>query len=192
MKKMQLHEQSAFVYYTVQRADATSKWVQTMVKQFLIDGYNVAHKLGINITKQTLQQVRNSLQQRVSRYMTQKRCKATLVFDGCGVLDRVESYPNLTVVFTASGESADARIKRIIDETPGKASLCVVSSDNEILRYAQVSRTKTMCAETFLLQLNGTTKPLMPKQASDADTKPDSADLGDFETWKKLFERQQE
>ncbi len=125
-----------------------------MVKHFLIDGYNLAHKLDIKITKDNLQQVRDDVRRKVSMLVSQKKCKATLVFDGRGVLGATESHHNIAVVYTASGESADARIKKMIDETPAKSTLCVVSSDNEVLRYAQVSRAQSMRSEDFLFEIN--------------------------------------
>ncbi|MFQ3597419.1 MAG: NYN domain-containing protein [Chloroherpetonaceae bacterium] len=171
-----------------------------MVKHFLIDGYNLAHKLGIVITKNNLQQVRDDVCRKVSRYMSQKRSKVTLVFDGRGVLGATEQHHALTIVYTPSGESADARIKKMIDETPAKSSLCVVSSDNEILRYAQVSRAQTMHSEAFLSDLKSISTPEFGKstkhRSNDSiktapavrENKPSEVSASDIEEWKKLFQ----
>jgi predicted RNA-binding protein with PIN domain len=157
-----------------------------MVKHFLIDGYNLAHKL--YTIKNNLQLVRDKVQRLVSNYAMQKKCKATIVFDGKWNLDTVEHYSNVTVIFTASGEIADTRIKKMIDETPNKSSLCVVSSDNEILNYAKASRAKTMRSEDFITELHA-----KPNHSSNPtgnnDQKPETPDLEDLDIWKKLFEQ---
>lgn len=170
-----------------------------MVKHFLIDGYNLAHKLGIKITKENLQQVRNDICRKASMLVSQKKCKATLVFDGRGVLGTAEQHHNVAVVFTASGETADARIKKMIDETPSKSTLCVVSSDNEILRYAQVSRAQSMRSESFLRDLKTITtsdsgKPTKPrsnasikKERVAKEHKPSEVSASEVEEWKKIF-----
>ncbi len=153
------------------------------VKHFLIDGYNLAHKL--YSIKNNLQPVRDRVQRLVSNYAMQKKCKATIVFDGKWNLSTVEDYQGIKLVFTPERESADTRIKKIIDETPNKSSLCVVTSDNEILRYAQVSRAKAMRSEEFINLL----KPDNPSTpTNNDDQKPDGPDLGDIDSWKKLFE----
>ncbi len=169
-----------------------------MVKHFLIDGYNLAHKLGVNITKENLQQVRNDVCRKVSMLVSQKKCKATLVFDGRGVLGATEQYQNIAVVFTASGETADAYIKKMIDETLSKSTLCVVSSDNEILRYAKISRAQTMPSEHFLRDLKTATGSDSGKQKSRSNAsikkereatehKPSEVSASQVEEWKKLF-----
>jgi len=155
-----------------------------MVKHFLIDGYNLAHKL--YTIKNNLQLVRDKVQRLVSNYAMQKKCKATIVFDGKWNLDTVEHYSNVTVIFTASGEIADTRIKKMIDETPNKSSLCVVSSDGEILRYAKVSCVQSITSEEFITKLKPPNDPSNP--TDDDDQKPDGPDLGDIDSWKKLFE----
>ncbi len=170
-----------------------------MVKHFLIDGYNLAHKIGIKITKDNLQQVRNDVRLKVSMLVSQKKCKATLVFDGRGVMGATEQYHNVAVVFTASGETADAYIKKMIDEIPSKSTLCVVSSDNEILQYAKVSRAQTIRSENFLCDLQTATmsdscKPTKPhsnapikKEMAAKEHKPSEVSVSEVEEWKKLF-----
>ncbi|MGQ9805137.1 MAG: NYN domain-containing protein [Chlorobiales bacterium] len=171
-----------------------------MVKHFLIDGYNLAHKLDIKITKDKLQQVREKVRREVSKYVSQKECRVTLVFDGRGVLGTTEHHRAIDIVYTASGESADARIKKIIDETSKKSTLCVVSSDNEILRYAQVSRVQSMKSEKFLDVLKSVSTPdlgkpmksrsnaSIKKEVAIRERKPDEMSASDVEAWKKLFE----
>lgn len=171
-----------------------------MVKHFLIDGYNLAHKLVIKVTKDNLQQVREKVCREVSKYVSQKKCRVTLVFDGRGVLGTTEHHRAIDVVYTASGENADARIKKMIDEAHSKSTLCVVSSDNEILRYAKVSRAQTMRSETFLAELksvpttelNKRAKPHANVSVKKATTlnehKPETVSASDIEMWKKLFQ----
>ncbi len=170
-----------------------------MNKHFLIDGYNLAHKLSLKITKDNLQQVRDKVQRLVSNYAMRKKCKVTIVFDGKWNLGTVEDYQNIKLVFTPERESADTRIKKIIDETPNKSSLCVVSSDGEILRYAQVSRAQPLRSEAFLSDLNsistsdksaanGRATAPVKRERTLSDYKPSGLSLNDIEEWKKLFQ----
>lgn len=166
-----------------------------MVKHFLIDGYNLAHKLGVKITKDNLQQAREAVERKVATLTAKQNRKCTLVFDGRGVLGATEQRRNVSIVFTASGESADARIKKMIDEAPNKSALCVVSSDNEILRYAKVSRAQSMRSEEFLSDLNAEPKASSkPKAKRDSaspnrdEQKPNAVSSSDIEEWKKIFQ----
>lgn len=135
--------------------------------------------------------------QKVATYTAKKKCSATLVFDGNGLLETTERYQNIVVIYTPSGVSADTRIKRMIDETLAKSTLCVVSSDNEILNYAKISQAKTMNSEKFLSDLNAVVSPdcksrqhsqASEKKATTEEHKPSEVSASDIEKWKELFE----
>ncbi|MCS6990123.1 MAG: NYN domain-containing protein [Chloroherpetonaceae bacterium] len=157
-----------------------------MNRHFLIDGYNLAHKLGLKIDKNSLERARAEVQRAVSLYATRKNCKATIVYDGRWTLGSAEVQGNLEIVFTAQGETADARIKQMIDTFARRKSVCAVSSDNEILRYAEVSGVGAMTCEDFLLELNPPDHVGRPSQAQP-ESKPDKLDERELEEWMKVF-----
>ncbi len=170
-----------------------------MVKHFLIDGYNLAYKLGVKVTKDNLKQVRDTICQKVATCTVQRKCKVTLVFDGRGMFGTTEPYQHIIIVYTASGETADARIKKMIDEIPTKSTLCVVSSDNEILQYAKVSRAQSMRSEEFLAHLkpDSTGNLAKPKKhrstqslnkESTTNDKPSTVSSSEVEELKRLFQ----
>lgn len=157
-----------------------------MHKRLLIDGYNLAHKLNLKITKETLERARGEVQRKVSLYIGRKKIKATIVYDGRWILGAAQTLGNLEIVFTADGETADSRIKKMIDDASGQKSLCVISSDNAILRYAEISRVATMRSEDFLAELSSMETKRGGKPKPRAESKPD-CDAAEIEEWKKAF-----
>lgn len=159
-----------------------------MTIKFLVDGYNLAHKLGLKIAKSSLELARTSVEQRLLQYAAYKRCQFTVIYDGRGVLGGVSQQNGLTILFTASGETADARIKSMIDQESSKSRLCVITSDNDILRYARASRVAIMRSETFLTELGALKQSLSPNAPTRrADPKPSTLSAKELEEWKKLF-----
>ncbi|MCS7012737.1 MAG: NYN domain-containing protein [Chloroherpetonaceae bacterium] len=162
------------------------------MRRVVVDGYNLAHKLGKKLSRQTLSSVRSELEQALQRYAMRYNAKVTLVYDGRGVIGRSESLGMLEVVFTPSGESADKHIKALIDQAPSKASLTVVSSDCSIRHYAKVSGVASESAETFLEALRHVVLPPEEKtvpeaKPDDLDAKPSQLTDEEVEEWKKLF-----
>lgn len=49
-------------------------------------------------------------------------------------------------------DSADERIKRIIEKSENKKNIIIVSDDNEIICFAKFSRVKSMSVEGFIGQ----------------------------------------
>ncbi|MBC8043470.1 MAG: NYN domain-containing protein [Rhizobacter sp.] len=161
--------------------------------RLLIDGYNVAHKLGLKISRDNLEQVRISLEQKLSRYLAEKKCSITLVYDGRGILENQSSVGKLKILYTPGGETADARIKKLIDAERSKSALTVVSSDHEVAGYARVSGVRCLSSEAFTRELSLSSDP---KAAHGSAGKPVEPDAGaekpamnatDLAKWKTLF-----
>jgi predicted RNA-binding protein with PIN domain len=161
-----------------------------MTKKFLVDGYNLAHKLGFKIAKSTLELSRATVEHRLLQYASFKRCQFLVVYDGRGVLGSTKEQHGLTIHYTASGETADARIKSLIDREPAKSRLCVISSDNEILRYARASRVEVKRSEAFIAELNAlktSDAPQGREPRQSVDQKPSAMSENELKEWKKLF-----
>jgi predicted RNA-binding protein with PIN domain len=178
----------------------------------LIDGYNVAYKMGIKISKETLAHVRQTLEQKVIRYAAKQKRAVELIYDGRGVLGTSGTIGNdVRVVFTAGGETADTYIKSRIDalRAGGKTHALVVSSDMSIMDYARLSRICVVRSELFLNDLNSAasqpednsfqkTASLKTGAASfvaksklakptHVERKPTELSDSELDEWKKLF-----
>ncbi|MFN3386790.1 MAG: NYN domain-containing protein [Candidatus Thermochlorobacter sp.] len=162
------------------------------MKRVIIDGYNLVHMLGKALSPQTLSLVREKLEQKLHRYAAKHKTKVILVYDGQGVLGSSEKQGYLDIIFTASGESADAYIKSLIDKAHSH-NLLIVSSDRSIRDYARVSGLKSASSEEFLSWLSESEPK--SKQAHGAtasrkkhdEKKPATLSEHEVEEWKKLF-----
>lgn len=161
-----------------------------MKQSLLIDGYNLAHKLGLKISRETLDMARQTLEQKLQQFLSKQKVSITVVYDGRGILGNSAGAGQLRLIYTPSGESADARIKQLIDETRTKAHLTVISSDHEVSGYARVSGVKTLTSEDFLRQLEGAVpKPSAAKTAETLDSeKPAALSAKELGEWKRLFD----
>ncbi len=160
------------------------------MKRLIIDGYNLAHCLGHPLSSQTLERTRKSLEQKLGAYASAKKAEITVVYDGRGVLGSCEKHGPLHIIFTPEGESADERIKSLIDATRSR-NLTVVSSDHSIRNYARVSGVASLSCQDFLSSfLRDTGKSSSTSaQPTRHDVHKKSAPLSEQELqeWKNLF-----
>lgn len=106
------------------------------MKFIFIDGYNVINSWS-NLKKEkeiSLDSARQKLIDILHNYGAVHQCKIMLVFDGYKVAKNLESRyeynKNLTVVFTKSGETADAYIEKEIHNIGRRFEVSVVTSDS--------------------------------------------------------------
>ncbi|ACF13292.1 conserved hypothetical protein [Chloroherpeton thalassium ATCC 35110] len=162
----------------------------------LVDGYNLAHKLGVKVSSEKLHAIRQQVEALVIAYCAAGRRQATIVYDGLGTLGSVEKISGLEIEFTPSGTTADSRIKAMIDDTRAKSRLLVVSSDHSIRHYAKVSGVKSIASEDFLREMavgqagkkaraiKGNAKH---KKGNSTSEKPQSISEDELDAWLKLF-----
>jgi len=81
-----------------------------------------------------------------------KNNKVTIVFDGREDVFVSKKYVGVEVIFT-KGETADEKIKRIMEKSLDKKNLVVISNDNEVKYFAKIRGIKTMEAEEILAKL---------------------------------------
>jgi predicted RNA-binding protein with PIN domain len=115
----------------------------------IIDGYNLVGKLNrISLSDRDKEEKLVSL---LSANPLLKRHPITVVFDGScphSPWGSKRMVGSITTVFTVSDKTADAVI---IDYITEKSSpLLIVSSDNQIRRYAKVNHKKTISSEDFI------------------------------------------
>lgn len=106
------------------------------MKFIFIDGYNVINSWS-NLKSEkeiSLDSARQKLIDILHNYGAIHQCKIMLVFDGYRVAGNLENKyeynKNLTVVFTKSGETADAYIEREIHNIGRRFEVSVVTSDS--------------------------------------------------------------
>lgn len=106
-----------------------------MIEEYLVvDGYNVINAWSdiFDLTKEPMEDCRERLLSMLSNYQGYKNIQVLVVFDAhlvTGGTEKVESYDNLTVVYTKENESADNYIERFVYKMPEKCRVRVATSD---------------------------------------------------------------
>jgi len=91
--------------------------------------------------------------------MRSKHNQITIVFDGIGKYkispytagdgSELDNNPSIKVIFS-KGESADERIKKIVQGSHNPKHIVVVTDDKEIIYFSRSVGAKTMSASEFL------------------------------------------
>ena len=147
-----------------------------MSVHIIIDGYNLIRQSGYlsNLDLQDIQLGREALIDMLAAYKKIKAHRITVVFDGTRAPDLArerDRQKGIAILFSHSGETADAVIKKMAGGEKQKA--LVVSSDRDILRSANSSGAATINAIDFESRLI---------QASHIDGMESSSD--DYDGWK--------
>jgi predicted RNA-binding protein with PIN domain len=118
----------------------------------IIDGYNLLHvtRSLIQLSSIGLQRERDQLIHQLSTYRQLKPCEITIVFDGWQGgwnIEKKEWKEGIELIFSKLGEKADEVIKRLVREKGSGA--IVITSDNEISRYAERMAAAAIPADQF-------------------------------------------
>ena len=154
-----------------------------MLPHYIIDGYNVIH--AIPTLKKLLahdgSQAREQLIFLVSRLTFKRKFRCTIVFDGARPHEPHPSstHSPLHNVFSAP-QSADARIKSMIDQSKNRTLLVIVSSDREILSYARECSCSTYTSKYF-------SNLLFEEPDRGEEKDPTALSKGQVEEWLKIF-----
>lgn len=120
-----------------------------MSLQFVIDGYNIINHPAFS---QKCNKIRPSPEALLKLIKINRPCgknNAIVVFDGYPPQDFYAQADNVEVIFSRE-ESADDKIKRIVESYGNRKIIVVVSDDNEVKFFARSSGAKAMSAEEFL------------------------------------------
>jgi predicted RNA-binding protein with PIN domain len=118
----------------------------------IIDGYNLmrqSHRF-YPIETMNLAAGRDALIDSLAVYKRVKAHRITVVFDGTNAPANVDSKDRLKGIeirYSKTGELADTVIKRIIDQEKQRAM--VVTSDREVLDYAENNGVTTITSQNF-------------------------------------------
>lgn len=118
----------------------------------VIDGYNLIRQSQrfSELDRQDLQSGRDALAEALAAYKKIKAYRITVVFDGTAAytgMPRRDVYKGITMLYSSLGETADTVIKRMAEKE--KEKLMVVTSDQEIVRYAEAMGATTITSADF-------------------------------------------
>ena len=110
------------------------------------------------------------------------RSKVIFVFDGHG------DSNNSSIIFS-DNKSADTVIRKFIEKFSNHKLLTVVSSDNEIKRFAKVCGCEVQSSEMFWQNINNPSKDKNINQLFlyDKDEKPSGMSRKDLNEFRKYF-----
>src|SRR5262245_1031082 len=158
----------------------------------LIDTYNVLHTVGILPPELAGNDVQNLVRLLgSSRYRDDR---ITLVCDGVPPPDQgkplagtAEPAAEISIRYSGHGKPADDLIGQLIRASSAPRRLCVVSSDQAVLRAARRRRCKLLTAQEFLQQLADDNR-ITSEGGDDARAqRPGGVPDKQIERWIKLF-----
>ena len=108
-----------------------------MSLHYIIDGYNVIKQVSF-LTGKKLRSGREGLVRFIEHYHPQgsNRNQVTLVFDGKADVSSPRFKSPVIVIFS-KGESADTKIKRMVEKSKNPKRIVVVTDDKEIMFYCR-------------------------------------------------------
>ncbi len=104
---------------------------------YLIDGNNVmAQRVGWHRDKAG---ARRGLMEELAQFARARRVSVNVVFDGAPeeFFPDGSSYKGVRVFYSERGSDADERIKSMVEETRGRRTLVVVTSDRRLADYVR-------------------------------------------------------
>lgn len=144
-----------------------------MSLHFVIDGYNLIKQTAV-LNKINLEDSREALVRFLKIRRPQGNNPVTVVFDGIEGGFYCRDISNIEVIFS-SHQSADDRIKRMVERSPNPKNMVVVTNDREIRSFAEDHRAQIKKVEEFLAKFNPKSanprsddnKALSPQKASE-------------------------
>ncbi len=129
--------------------------MKTGNKEVVVDGYNLIHKLYPSPSQASLEFLRQETEKKLLRFQQETDSQITIVYDGKGSPRECAYGAPLHIVFTPSSKSADLWIIDYVKSLNTRVKMVtIISSDDEIRRYAAAFGAKCIKSEAFALQLN--------------------------------------
>jgi uncharacterized protein len=128
--------------------------MKTGAKEIIVDGYNLIHKLYPSLKSESLEVLREKTEKQLLCYQQETDCPVTIVYDGKGRHREIAYGAPLHIVFTPASKSADHWIIDYAKSLNTKVKMVtIITSDNEIRRYANAFGAKCVKSEIFARQL---------------------------------------
>lgn len=123
-----------------------------MSLHFVIDGYNLIKQTSV-LNKINLEDSREALIRFLKISRPQGNNPVTVVFDGIEGGFYCRDISGIEVIFS-SHQSADDKIKRMVERSPNPKNMVVVTNDREIRSFAQAHMAQIKKVEEFLAKLD--------------------------------------
>ncbi|MCK6543741.1 NYN domain-containing protein [bacterium] len=153
---------------------------------YIFDGYNLIKRIDALRREEikSLEQGRQALLVHIATFRNMTNHDAVVVFDGKKMSLQVKS--GVRILFSNLPNRADEAIKRLVDDQAKARTITVVSSDNEVMWYAQGCGCRVERSEDFFQRLT----TLKNKPVSDELSAKNDPSLSEREMdyWRSMFE----
>jgi predicted RNA-binding protein with PIN domain len=153
---------------------------------YLIDGSNFIGYASPRNLKDP--QAKYRLVSRLLIFQRLKKTRVLLVFDGTpdlNLIDEKFQKKNFSIIFPPFGANADETIKEIISKQTDLRRFFVVSSDQEIKRFAKSKRANSLSSKEFNRELQATLKE--HRKSLEIEKKVTSLSPLEINQWLKIF-----
>jgi len=123
-----------------------------MSLQYVIDAYNTIHHITFSPIRKKIKDPQRALLEFIKnrRLGKNSKSKITVVFDGYPKVSAQNlEETDIDVVFSRE-ETADARIKRIVETSKNPKNIVVVSDDREIIFFVKSIGSRSIGVEEFI------------------------------------------
>ncbi|MHB2155442.1 NYN domain-containing protein [Calditrichota bacterium GD2] len=158
------------------------------MKTYLIDGYNLGHKIPLvvkNLEAKDFERAIQLIVQTVQQRINTRQNRVIIVFDGRkGVFAHPMVATTIEIKFARKPQEADDVIRNFLRQAPDASSITVISSDREILNTAKDLGAKSLTSEQFYKSR----KHLSKSENDEFNEKPDVKDI-DIDYWLEQFNK---
>jgi predicted RNA-binding protein with PIN domain len=148
---------------------------------YLVDGNNVMGQTpGWHRDKPN---ARRRLVERLARFARIRNARITVVFDGAperGFPDE-SAFRGVRILYSNAGSDADSRIRQLVDSSPNKRGLTVVTSDRQLGFLVRSSGASVVRSGEFRRQMEEAEQSLQAAQDGE------QFDVDDVNEWLRYF-----
>ena len=157
-----------------------------MSLHYLLDGYNVVHRIP-DLTLKELEQQRDGLVRLIERFRPQGsfRNEITIVFDGRTGMLMPSQFSVVKVIFSQN-ETADDKIKRIVENASNKKNIIVVTNDRAIQYAVKASGARVESVEKFISRMRNAKKSTNKINKIEKDTQKNISEIAAFKITEEL------
>ena len=142
----------------------------------VVDGFNLIRQSPVlgPIERRDFQEAQDTLVRWLVAYRRKMSHKVTVVFDGWergSLTGSSRPQEGVQVVYTPRGTTADERIKGMAANSA--EDMCVVSSDGDIVRFAQSRKKTTLPSPAFERKLTSALRGATDRASDDDDADDD-------------------
>lgn len=117
----------------------------------IIDGYNLMHCM--KLKGENFQKKRENFINELHLFVKANSVNIILVFDGSKNISQyksIEKQENVKIIYSAHNQTADDVIVELIKTRKTKSkNMVLITSDRELVNYAEENRIKTMSSSDF-------------------------------------------